>query len=471
MLVARRTVMREAVAAADTATVVVAFAASWWVRTAVFGSAMPPFENYLWLSWVIVPAWLGSLWFCGLYDSSSYASLTRLLGRLGRAQVIAGMLLLSTMYLTKSEAVSRILIQVFLVASFVLLCAEKLAVRATIERRRRSALHLPRVLLVATPADVARYLDLVARHASMTTQVVGILSPASSSNGAPPADSYPPILGSPADLDAVLRNHVVDEIVVTTAPDRAVLRRMADTCAARGIVMRMMVDVPPATVGAWRADDCGEGAFFLTLAAIPHDALQLALKRVLDVTGALAGLILAAVVWLIFGWRIRRETGASVLFAQQRASHNGRRFTLYKFRTMYADAERGLGELRAHNQMKGPMFKLRDDPRVTATGMLLRRRHLDELPQFWNVLKGEMSLVGTRPPTDDEVATYEEHHHRRLSMKPGLTGLWQLNGNHGVSDFEEVVRLDCEYIEHWSLWLDLRIIANTVTKVLRGDGW
>ena len=138
---------------------------------------------------------------------------------------------------------------------------------------------------------------------------------------------------------------------------------------------------------------------------------------------------------------------------------------------MHHDAERRLEELAAFNEMKGPMFKVKHDPRVTPTGVKLRRRHLDELPQFWNVLKGEMSLVGTRPPTEDEVAHYHEIHRRRLSVKPGLTGLWQLNGNHGVSDFEDVVKLDCEYIDNWSLKLDLRIILQTIRKVLRADAW
>jgi lipopolysaccharide/colanic/teichoic acid biosynthesis glycosyltransferase len=138
---------------------------------------------------------------------------------------------------------------------------------------------------------------------------------------------------------------------------------------------------------------------------------------------------------------------------------------------MRADSERLKAVLDSQNEMNGPIFKLKDDPRVTPTGRKLRRRHLDELPQFWNVLKGEMSLVGTRPPTGDETVAYLEHHQRRLSIKPGLTGLWQLNGNGAVKDFEEVVKLDCEYIDNWSLWLDAKIVAKTVSKVLRGDAW
>ena len=121
--------------------------------------------------------------------------------------------------------------------------------------------------------------------------------------------------------------------------------------------------------------------------------------------------------------------------------------------------------------MRGPIFKIKDDPRITPLGKKLRARHLDELPQFWNVLKGEMSLVGTRPPTVDEVERYRPHHRRRLSMKPGVTGFWQLNGNDGVSDFEKIVELDCQYIDSWSLRLDLRVLGRTVVKVLQASGW
>jgi lipopolysaccharide/colanic/teichoic acid biosynthesis glycosyltransferase len=138
---------------------------------------------------------------------------------------------------------------------------------------------------------------------------------------------------------------------------------------------------------------------------------------------------------------------------------------------MYVDAEERLKELLARNQMKGFIFKIKDDPRVTPTGSVLRRRHLDELPQFWNVLRGEMSLVGTRPPTTNELAQYLPHHRRRLSMKPGITGFWQLQGNGTVDDFESIVKLDCEYIDNWSLWLDCKVLAKTVLKVVRGGGW
>lgn len=160
-----------------------------------------------------------------------------------------------------------------------------------------------------------------------------------------------------------------------------------------------------------------------------------------------------------------------MFFAQTRVGKNGRRFSLYKLRTMYADAGQRLNELARFNEMRGPIFKMKNDPRVTPTGRVLRERHLDELPQFWNVLKGDMSLVGTRPPTTSEFEVYDDHHYRRLSIKPGLTGLWQIKGNGKVTDFEDVVKLDCEYIDNWSIWLDCKIIAKTVIKMISRTGW
>ena len=150
---------------------------------------------------------------------------------------------------------------------------------------------------------------------------------------------------------------------------------------------------------------------------------------------------------------------------------NGRFFTLYKFRTMRPNAEQELSRLMALNQMNGALFKIRNDPRIIRGGNFMRRTHLDELPQFWNVLSGDMSIVGTRPPTRNEVESYENRHYRRLSMRPGITGNWQVAGVDTVQDFEDVVRLDCHYIDNWSLVSDLRLIGRTLVKVLHGAGW
>jgi lipopolysaccharide/colanic/teichoic acid biosynthesis glycosyltransferase len=195
-----------------------------------------------------------------------------------------------------------------------------------------------------------------------------------------------------------------------------------------------------------------------------------AIKRLMDIVGALVGLSVCAVVYLLCARTIRRQSGASVIFRQRRVGEGGQSFELFKLRTMKADAEKGLGKLQHRNEMRGPVFKIRNDPRIIPIGKWLRRYHLDELPQFWNVLTGEMSLVGARPPTPLEVERYSHRHYLRLRMKPGLTGLWQLYGNAAVNDFEEIVKLDCRYIDKWSLWLDFKILVKTLPKILTGTG-
>jgi exopolysaccharide biosynthesis polyprenyl glycosylphosphotransferase len=469
MLIARQTFLRQAVAICDAATLAGALTVSYWLRGPAVDADIGPFANYFWMLWVILPVWLASLWFAGLYRSDTYYRITKLIAAVVRSQIVAALVLLSSMYLTKSVEVSRVLTELFIVTSFCAVLLQKLALRALIERHRHHlSFHRPRVLLVGTGHDSARYVELAERHASMTGDVVGVITPTDEIELLPIRQ---PIIGRPADLPEILTRNVVDEVIVLTRLWPALMERIAGACAVRGVVMRLFMDIPAASVGAWRADDYGGGVFFLSLTAVPQDIVSLAIKRALDLVGAVIGLLACSLAWLLYGRRIKRETGASALFRQYRIGQNGRRFILYKFRTMCADSERLKVLLDAHNEMSGPMFKLKDDPRVTPTGHKLRRRHLDELPQFWNVLKGEMSLVGTRPPTCDETSFYAEHHHRRLSIKPGLTGLWQLNGNAAVNDFEEVVKLDCEYIDNWSLWLDAKIMAKTVAKVLRGDAW
>ncbi len=197
---------------------------------------------------------------------------------------------------------------------------------------------------------------------------------------------------------------------------------------------------------------------------------QLFLKRCLDVAGALAGLGLTVFLFPFIALAIRLDSPGPLFFRQVRVGESGRLFTCWKFRSMYRDAERQQKELIPLNEMSGALFKIRNDPRVTRVGRFLRRMSLDELPQFWNVLRGEMSLVGTRPPTPEEVAGYGYKHRKRICIKPGITGLWQVSGRNDIRDFDEVVRLDIEYIDQWSLWLDIKILMKTVRVLVARSG-
>ena len=193
-------------------------------------------------------------------------------------------------------------------------------------------------------------------------------------------------------------------------------------------------------------------------------------KRFEDIVIGFIGSIIAVFVTAIFAIPIKVQSKGSVIFKQERIGKNGRHFNVYKLRSMVSNAEELKADLMDQNEMDGLMFKMKDDPRITKIGKFLRKTSLDEFPQFWNVLKGDMSVVGTRPPTANEYEMYESHHKRRLSMKPGITGLWQVSGRSDIQDFEEVVKLDCKYIDTWSPWLDIEIIFKTVGAVFKGDG-
>ncbi len=197
---------------------------------------------------------------------------------------------------------------------------------------------------------------------------------------------------------------------------------------------------------------------------------RLFIKRVFDIIGGFVGLILTGIITLFLAPAIKLDSKGPVFFSQTRIGKNGRRFKIYKFRSMYTDAEERLKELQSQNEVKGLMFKMENDPRVTKVGAFIRKTSLDEFPQFLNVLKGDMSLVGTRPPTQSEFEQYNEHYRRRLSMTPGLTGLWQISGRSDIQDFDEVVKLDLQYIDNWSLTEDIRILLKTVYVVLFGKG-
>lgn len=209
----------------------------------------------------------------------------------------------------------------------------------------------------------------------------------------------------------------------------------------------------------------------LTTTISPISFRQSLLKRMIDILGGLTGCILTVIIAVIIGPIIFIKSPGPIFFSQIRVGKRGRQFKIYKFRSMYLDAEKRKAELMAQNKISdGMMFKIDNDPRIIkGIGHFIRRTSLDEFPQFWNVLKGDMSLVGTRPPTVDEYARYSPHHKRRLTMQPGITGLWQVSGRSSITDFEEVVKLDTRYIENWSLDLDFKIILKTIKNIVSSD--
>ncbi len=278
----------------------------------------------------------------------------------------------------------------------------------------------------------------------------------------------PAVLGRIADLDWLARSEFIDEVILALPGQPALAREAAEAAFRNHLDIRAVPDLPP---GPWPdsgVDRIGDVPI-VTLHREPLPSATLFLKRLLDVSGAAIGLVLASPLMAIMALLIRLGSPGPVVYSAARTGAKGRRFRCYKFRSMVSDAEHLKEDLRARNQRQGPIFKMDDDPRITRVGRIIRRYSLDELPQLWNVLRGEMSLVGPRPHPIDEVDHYELHQFRRLDVKPGITGLWQITAR-GCPSFELNMHLDLTYIENWSLLLDLRILAGTVRVLFAPDG-
>ncbi|HKK50379.1 MAG TPA: sugar transferase, partial [Myxococcota bacterium] len=270
-------------------------------------------------------------------------------------------------------------------------------------------------------------------------------------------------------MPELLGDLVVDRVIV--ACPRSMLGSIAPvlrSCSGAGVPLTLLPDLfgdfmPLPQVGRFGSRPS------LEFSAVHHNAFLLWVKRLVDIVGASAALLLTAPILGLAALAIRLEDGGPVFFRQTRCGLYGRRFTMIKLRTMCVDAEKRKAELEALNEMDGPVFKVKLDPRITRVGAFLRRYSLDELPQFWNVLTGEMSLVGPRPPVPEEVVHYEISDRRRLSMRPGITCVWQVSGRNQIG-FEEWVKLDLQYIDTWSLALDVWILARTIPAVLLARG-
>lgn len=267
--------------------------------------------------------------------------------------------------------------------------------------------------------------------------------------------------------------HVVDEVFIHVnelQKRESYLKNMILELEKMGVVVSLSLDL-------FNLDQHGikqiynmEQYHVVAFSSRLFDYRMVILKRLIDIIGALVGLAFTALIGLVLAPFLLLESRGPLIFCQDRVGVNGRIFKFYKFRSMYADAEERKKDLQNQNEVKGPMFKIENDPRITRVGSFIRKTSIDELPQFWNVLKGDMSLVGTRPPTVDEYEQYNSQQKRRISFRPGITGLWQISGRSDIKDFDEVVRMDLEYIDNWSISLDIKIILKTIVFVFRRSG-
>ena len=279
-----------------------------------------------------------------------------------------------------------------------------------------------------------------------------------------------PVAAGHSDLYETVVQMMVDEVFICLPETPAAeIRDMIRQFEEMGLVCHYNVDLfsrdNPNTYVQKMA-----GYSVISFALKTMDSRRLLVKRCMDITGSLVGLVITAVITPFVALAIKIDSPGPVFFSQIRIGKNGRRFKIWKFRSMYIDAEERKKELEEHNEMKGLMFKMEEDPRITKVGRFIRKTSIDEMPQFFNIFVGDMSLVGTRPPTEDEFEQYNGYYRRRMSITPGLTGMWQVSGRSDIQDFEEIVKLDLAYIDNWSLGLDIKILFMTIFAVLGKKG-
>jgi exopolysaccharide biosynthesis polyprenyl glycosylphosphotransferase len=428
-----------------------------WMEAGVFALLVPGLVASL--------IWPLALDYLGLYESKRRQDPGEVLRRFALAGVIATVGIAAAVVVSGTP-VRPIFSVVVGTGQFATLASIHIMVLIALRAARRRGHNFRNVLIVGSGARARHVLQAVQRHSEWGLRVVGFMDEDDTPHDARiPADK---IFKLP-ELPNVLRDNVIDEVIV--ACPRSLLGSIGPVvavCAAAGVPLTLLSDLfgdylPPPQVTSFGT------LAALSFAPVHHNSAMLVIKRGIDVVGAALLLTVSAPVLALAAIAIKATSPGPILFRQVRCGRNGRHFEMVKLRTMQNDAEARKAELMELNEMDGPVFKIRQDPRVTRVGSVLRRFSIDEIPQFWNVLRGEMSLVGPRPPVPVEVAEYGTFDRRRLSMRPGITCLWQVSGRNAIG-FDSWVKLDLEYIDSWSLVNDFKIMLRTIPAALKGTG-
>lgn len=365
-----------------------------------------------------------------------------------------------------SEVFSRaVFLQTWLLAivfTYVIRCLWKIYIR----KRIVAGANLQKLVIVSTSDKAKKIMEEMNQNEYKDYSVEGLILLDSPLVG---NVSGVPVIADGENAAEVLQNGVVDQVFIDGEEKDPRIAQILRACSEMGITTHYNLGISFRPSGNTIVENFS-GYIVMTSSIKFADTRQIFAKRIMDILGGIIGIILTIVLTIIFGPIIYIQSPGPIFFSQERVGKNGRRFRIYKFRSMYPDAEARKKELMKKNKMQGFMFKMDNDPRIIPIGKFMRKMSLDEFPQFFNILRGDMSLVGTRPPTVDEYMQYELHHKVRLAAKPGLTGLWQVSGRNDIVDFEEVVALDKKYIEEWNIGMDLRIICQTVKVVITGKG-
>jgi exopolysaccharide biosynthesis polyprenyl glycosylphosphotransferase len=457
MLKEHSSFIKQAIAAIDCFLIFNAFYLAYFFIAFLRPFPLLPILDY----WVMVVGFTGFYlyfaWTRELFSILNFNWMRDLVGRIIFIFIAAVVLGAAILYLLPNSTPSRYLYLTFAALSFVFIGSEKVILKSLIAHLRRNNRNLTPIIVFGRGRMASQIVHAIDLHPQWGLRVIRKLDL-----------SIPP-----KEFEEVLKTCYVEEIFFCIprklTNENFIVDNYLQICEEMGRSARVFINITSATSFArWQYHkfmDCST----LISHTVELDPDQVIFKRIFDIAGAIAGMCLLIPLYLILAPLIKLTSRGPVFFKQVRVGKNGKRFIMYKFRSMTVDAEKRKKELENLNECDGAIFKIKNDPRITAIGGIMRKFSLDELPQFINVLKGEMSLVGTRPPTVDEVSQYQKWHHRRISIRPGLTGLWQVSGRSKISNFDEVVKLDLAYIDTWSIWQDIKIILKTIGVIFKRD--
>jgi exopolysaccharide biosynthesis polyprenyl glycosylphosphotransferase len=457
---------------ADIVMIIVAFATSFKLRAEIrnvwFFSSALSLKDYYNVMIICIAIWWLFLDLQKAYVVSRRISLGVQIKQVLRAAIFGTIILLGVLYLLRIEALPRSAMVFFLINSVLLLSLNRIFFQLLREFLWQGGAVTKDILIVGSGEKALRFFRSIWNHAEWRVNLVGFIEFDRAMVGEEIVGAR--IIGTPEDLEMILRDHAIEEVVFAV-PSRQ-LEQCTDMlylCEQEGVSAVILSDFFSGLVAQVETGILYDQPV-LMYRTTRYKEWHLFVKRLFDIVFSAAALLVIWPILLILALLITLQDGGPVLFRQKRVGRWGKRFLFPKFRSMVINAEAMKAELMAQNEMKGQAFKLHNDPRVTKLGRFMRKFSLDELPQLWCVLKGDMSVVGPRPQVEAEAHSFETWHRRKLSVKPGLTCLWQVSGRSSISSFDEWAKLDLAYIDNWSLWLDFKIIFKTIPAVISGRG-
>jgi len=426
------------------------------------------FEEHIWVVFFAFLAWPVILNVNGLYPTDRLRKPAQVIRIILKSCFQGVLLIVAIIFLFKIKTSNRAVIGLFFaIVSSTLVLKEVLLIKL-IRSARSSGRNIRNVLVVGTSETARDIIHKLLDHKYLGLKVTGVLAP---HNGSCETHIFGvPVLGSLEQIEQVLHTIAIDHVIITIDKrDYQEVENIIAHCEEEGVEVWLTADIFKITFAKLDAGDFFGTPMFI-FRTTPKLSWQLFFKSIIDYMFASMLIIITLPVLLISAVLIKITSPGPVLFKQKRSGLQGREFTLYKLRTMNVGAHNALEQLKAQNLLTGPVFKMERDPRITTVGRWLRKFSIDELPQLFNVLAGDMSLIGPRPPIPDEVQQYKGWQRRRLSMKPGITGLWQVSGRNQITFFDEWVNLDLKYIDNWSLLLDVKIFFKTIIVVFGAKG-